>query len=696
MEAWFEPHMRAQCRRMLQRRPALTLEWDAESLSLHVGAYKAVWRLDRGRWHGECSCNEEPRRCIHLFIAAYVFSTVCRNNPDWDHPSDHGASALDRHSSPDAANNDARTRLNSGTARDRKATEPVASPAPQNRFLEPELDFNHVPGQVGLRVYLREHDERRLIRMQRLFNLAREAESERGSRQWNHADRRFLKWITPQLRKNPAFRQNLYVMTVTRKRYEQWLEQWADMPDRFIDRQTQLAVAKQGATPLHFELETDNEWVRIHAVREMSDGRRLCFHQLVERLEKGEKNDVFDGHLLSRDPPVSRKLLLDVFGERSPRMRREHLCAYLGPLLEGRLDLLKGDNIRFESTTETIRLAARREDNHVVIKPQIGDVPLFRDRRCFAASLRDDGTGFTVIYYEATGLENVMDMLKNIGGDQDDKGEIRLEGTAAKLAGLAERWQSLPEQVHGEVEEGLRLLLLESPAPEALVAFKKQGAVIEPEVSWRVGHAEFTEQDMADAASGRQKVITAKDGSWVHADADAWTDAREKLQELGVQPGTRLFRSQAKDLVRSLEETETASVAHRSRNLADRLLDEVFPPAPPLPLSFANVLRDYQAAGYHFLADRWACRIGAVLADDMGLGKTLQALALITAVAEKRHDGNNGLDTETNSDAYWGTLVLCPASVLSVWEEHVKQYASHLKWTLYSGTTYSKACRRPV
>ncbi|MFN7146540.1 MAG: DEAD/DEAH box helicase, partial [Myxococcota bacterium] len=55
---------------------------------------------------------------------------------------------------------------------------------------------------------------------------------------------------------------------------------------------------------------------------------------------------------------------------------------------------------------------------------------------------------------------------------------------------------------------------------------------------------------------------------------------------------------------------------------------------PTLPAGFTAELRDYQRAGFAWMARlaRWAP--GACLADDMGLGKTVQALALLAHRAE--------------------------------------------------------------
>ncbi|MEK7689798.1 MAG: DEAD/DEAH box helicase, partial [Bdellovibrionota bacterium] len=75
------------------------------------------------------------------------------------------------------------------------------------------------------------------------------------------------------------------------------------------------------------------------------------------------------------------------------------------------------------------------------------------------------------------------------------------------------------------------------------------------------------------------------------------------------------------------------------------------------------VLRPYQAFGIRWLQARQSLGLGCILADDMGLGKTLQALAVTQGPA----------------------LVICPASVLSVWQDQIARFRPDLKVHTYHG-----------
>jgi len=82
----------------------------------------------------------------------------------------------------------------------------------------------------------------------------------------------------------------------------------------------------------------------------------------------------------------------------------------------------------------------------------------------------------------------------------------------------------------------------------------------------------------------------------------------------------------------------------------------------PQPGGLAAELREYQRAGFAWLAYLYEHGLGGILADDMGLGKTLQTLALIAhAQAEKP----------------W--LVVAPASVVSNWVDEAAKFAPSLR-----------------
>jgi len=95
---------------------------------------------------------------------------------------------------------------------------------------------------------------------------------------------------------------------------------------------------------------------------------------------------------------------------------------------------------------------------------------------------------------------------------------------------------------------------------------------------------------------------------------------------------------------------------------------------PPLNLEFSpqfdvlEKLRPYQKKGISFLVDRES----ALLADEMGTGKTVMALVALRLLFRLGKVKK--------------ALIVCPVSVLSVWQEHLLKWASELEFTVVRGS----------
>jgi SNF2 family DNA or RNA helicase len=94
---------------------------------------------------------------------------------------------------------------------------------------------------------------------------------------------------------------------------------------------------------------------------------------------------------------------------------------------------------------------------------------------------------------------------------------------------------------------------------------------------------------------------------------------------------------------------------------------------PELPSTLQAQLRDYQLAGFEWLARLAHWGVGACLADDMGLGKTLQALALILLRAP-----------------HGPTLVVAPTSVCMNWLSEAARFAPTLNLKLFGAGAHSE------
>jgi superfamily II DNA or RNA helicase len=82
----------------------------------------------------------------------------------------------------------------------------------------------------------------------------------------------------------------------------------------------------------------------------------------------------------------------------------------------------------------------------------------------------------------------------------------------------------------------------------------------------------------------------------------------------------------------------------------------------PPPYALRGNLRDYQKHGYNWLCFLRRYGLNGILADEMGLGKTVQALTTLL---------------EAHSCAKASTsLIVCPPSVLSAWEDDARKFTS--------------------
>ncbi|MEO5332226.1 MAG: DEAD/DEAH box helicase [Magnetococcus sp. YQC-5] len=94
-------------------------------------------------------------------------------------------------------------------------------------------------------------------------------------------------------------------------------------------------------------------------------------------------------------------------------------------------------------------------------------------------------------------------------------------------------------------------------------------------------------------------------------------------------------------------------------------------PVPPSTLQAE--LRDYQIAGFRWLARLAAWEVGGCLADDMGLGKTLQTLTLLL------HRAQEG-----------PSLVVAPTSVGLNWLVEIERFAPTLNGIVFGGSQRQK------
>ena len=160
---------------------------------------------------------------------------------------------------------------------------------------------------------------------------------------------------------------------------------------------------------------------------------------------------------------------------------------------------------------------------------------------------------------------------------------------------------------------------------------------------------------------------------------------KKKVSETPLPPvQTRFGKSQKikKPIVQS-SEIPKESLEKKLEKLHTITPIEVLNTAFEQPKFLETRLRGYQLQGLRWLVNLFEQGINGILADEMGLGKTVQAIALMSYVAEKM--------------GVWGPfLVLAPSSVVQQWHFELQRFCPTLKSILYWGESSQRVKLRKL
>ena len=179
------------------------------------------------------------------------------------------------------------------------------------------------------------------------------------------------------------------------------------------------------------------------------------------------------------------------------------------------------------------------------------------------------------------------------------------------------------------------------------------------------------------ARPGDQFLESVKD-TWVQIDRATHERVKGQIERIPeVQAADQGFKAPTRrygEVQALLEAVAKIDPSEAFRKFVESLRNFSSIEERPLPANLKVAeLRDYQKHGYFWLCFLRDYGLNGILADEMGLGKTLQTLTAL-------------LDSHSQGDAP-PSLIICPPSVLSAWEDEIRKFTSVLDFRMarYTG-----------
>jgi superfamily II DNA or RNA helicase len=253
---------------------------------------------------------------------------------------------------------------------------------------------------------------------------------------------------------------------------------------------------------------------------------------------------------------------------------------------------------------------------------------------------------------------------------------IAREATAPPLTGDDVPY-FLAKQLAEAKRTGRRILLQPRAAAARVLegewlphaAIDADGDKLHIKLTVRSGDVEIPWKQVEAAKNARYLPI--RRDTWVRNDRGARKRTEEALSEipqLRAAPSGDTFDAPAYALPavqEAFSSIGSINLSASAQRLFEQLHDFTKIESVPVPRSLRAELRPYQKKGLDWLGFLRRYGFGGILADDMGLGKTLQTCSVILHAIESGQDG--------------ASLVVCPASVQSVWQQEIRKWCVGLE-----------------
>jgi SNF2 family DNA or RNA helicase len=236
---------------------------------------------------------------------------------------------------------------------------------------------------------------------------------------------------------------------------------------------------------------------------------------------------------------------------------------------------------------------------------------------------------------------------------------------------FAEWIKAMPESLTLDID--LRLKSILNDPVTAAVRFE----VVNQEIDWfdlriviDVQGVNLSKAQIRQLVAARGGYVRMDDGSWMRLEIKLDADQREAVTRLGLDPFDLSGETHRMHALQ-LADPKAAEVFDPKawKRIKERAGDIQLEVDPDVPTNLNATLRPYQVDGFKFLAYLATNNFGGILADDMGLGKTIQSITYILWLRN---------EAKAQKKPKMPVLVVCPKSVLDVWQSEAGKFAPEL------------------
>lgn len=668
---------------------------DEIGFTAHLGEQHFRWRLVKEKWIPTCSCGYPEGKCLHTAMLALAFNRLAAQR-DWDLPFSNVLPPTNTLKLSPTSRPLPERKMGSEYDLPSRCLPP--SSADSNADLLVEADLNDVKTMVTLQFYRRIGEQKNILTLNHIlgiYNLFRRS-GNGHIHGWTEEACSLLRWLGNYLSGKSGIVGRQTMIRISPDEFKSWRYFWEDHAQFLLYRGTTVQPFRRKVfLRLFFDLTIENTSLRINPIFESPDGQfKASYCDIASNFNAKKtmlliKDSIYDCQL-----PVSVRLLDSCFASGSRTMPLDKVEEFLPPLLEYHYELMRGTCITRTQREEPCSL-------HVdLIKNEIGFRITVGEKSCEIL----DGKLKSLITFH-----RINERMFEINTLVQPELQTQLNDFLAMFLKSGRKTLPATPQVFQELRTALGSLsanltirlapeldnLLDEHEGEDLVpilTIREHYGHYVVKVRWKTkDNMEFSDDEIQNALM-QNGLIQSSHGTWYRFNPQPYKEKRNWWGTHGIEVSeeeTHLLPEELQHLLIKKEEWGEAVAKDLSNQNDDFLLDTEsqkiaeyirnLPPKEPLklPSQFETVLRDYQRVGFDFLGRRYAGSIGAILADDMGLGKTVQTLALIAAIIEQHRE----------SEATKGEkiLIVCPASVLSVWQNEARRFTPNLRVASYVG-----------